>query len=171
LSCLAKLTIDQDLHLKNQNNLSKFQPIAVTNELRDLAIHTVANNEIDESLLNGIIDYIGKYNDSIILVDWKTGLSQKYASLDQLKFYSLYIFNNFSDINKLKLFLFFVEQDVYVYEEVTRDDYETIKNKYINIISNIKNDIEYKCNKKDDCLRCEYYENCKPFNIKVTKGI
>ena len=43
----------------------------------------------EESIINGIIDYVGHYNDNIILVDWKTGMSQKYASLNQLKFYSL----------------------------------------------------------------------------------
>lgn len=123
----------------------------------------------EESIINGIIDYVGHYNDNIILVDWKTGMSQKYASLNQLKFYSLYIFNNFPSINKLKVFLFFVEQDEYIYEELTRTDYKKTEEKYLKLIHTILDDTEYKCKKAEDCMRCEYYENCKPFKINLTK--
>ena len=123
----------------------------------------------EESIINGIIDYVGQYNDNIILVDWKTGLTQKFASLNQLKFYSLYIFNNFLTINKLKVFLFFVEQDAYIHEDITREDSEKIKEKYLNLIENISTDQEYKCKKKEDCISCEYYEICKPFKVKLTK--
>ena len=66
--------------------------------------------------------------------------------------------------------MFFVEQDVYVYEELTKDDYEQIKIKYINLINTIDNETEYKCKKTEDCINCDYYNHCKPFNIKLTKG-
>ncbi len=124
----------------------------------------------EDSLINGIIDYIGHYNNNIILVDWKTGLTQNHASLNQLKFYSLFAFNNFTNINKLKVFIFFVEQDVYVYEEITRNDYESIKEYYLNLISTIEDDKEYICKKSDTCLHCDYYNYCQPFKINLTKG-
>jgi ATP-dependent helicase/nuclease subunit B len=127
-------------------------------------------NTKEESLLNGIIDYIGQYQDNILIVDWKSGKSTKYASLNQLKYYSLYIFNNFPNINKLKILLFFVEQDKCMYEEVTRDDYNNIKEKYLNIITKIETDTEYKNTKCEDCIHCDYYLECKPFQIKLTKG-
>lgn len=123
----------------------------------------------DLALFEGTIDYIGEHKDTILLVDWKTGQSQTYASLDQLKFYSLYIFNKFPEINNLKVMLFFVEQNVLKIESITRDYYEEIKIKYLNIVKQIEKDTEYLRNKTKDCVNCEFYNNCKPFNIKLTK--
>lgn len=124
----------------------------------------------DEALFEGTIDYIGEYKDSIILVDWKTGQSQKYASLDQLKFYSIYIFNKFPDINNIKISLFFIEQDKFISENIDKQQYESIKIKYVDLVNQIENDATYTKNKTADCMNCEFFNNCKPFNIQLTKG-
>lgn len=133
----------------------------------DNEFHEVDTKE--QALFEGTIDYIGEHKNTIILVDWKTGQSQKYASLDQLKFYSLYIFNKFPDINNLKVMLFFVEQDKRKIESIDRIQYEDIKLKYLNIVKEIENDNQYIRKKSQDCINCEFYNNCKPFNIKLTK--
>lgn len=121
----------------------------------------------DNSALYGIIDYVGRNGDTIIMVDWKTGFTQIYASFDQLKLYSIPIFNSFPDINTIKAFLFFIEQDVYVYEEISRTELSSIKEKLLNEINEINECEEYTRNVKEDCQFCEYYKLCQPFKVKL----
>ncbi len=119
----------------------------------------------DVAFIDGIIDYVGKYKDTLLLVDWKSGKTQKYASLDQLKFYSLWAFNNY-DIEKIQVSLFFVEQNEVKIEIISRSDYENIKSYYFNKINTIENETEFKKNRSKSCEYCPFLKECQRINLR-----
>lgn len=119
-----------------------------------------------DSLFNGIIDYVGKKDDAIIIVDWKTGSTQKHASLDQLKFYSMWAFSHFSEINILKICLYFIEQNIYVMDTIDRESATIIKNNFINKTIQIVNDTTFEKKKTEECLFCKYSNECNKLEIK-----
>ena len=126
------------------------------------------NCEVENQLINGSIDYVGKSNDqTIVLVDWKSGKTQKYASFEQLKLYSLWAFNEFPDINKVVAILYFIEQDLNIRLDIIRDEVQLIKDKTLELISEINNSTEFKKNIKEDCQYCPFYEDCKPYKVKI----
>lgn len=125
------------------------------------------NCEEADQLINGSIDYVGKSSEAVILVDWKSGKTQKYASFEQLKLYSLWAFNEFPDINKVVTFLYFIEQDIYIRLDITRDEIDVIKKNVHELINTINNTTNYKKVIKEDCQYCPFYNNCSPYRVKI----
>ena len=120
----------------------------------------------DDSMFNGKIDYVGATDDgTIVLVDWKSGKTQKHASLDQLKFYSFWAFSHFKHINKVKLYLYFIEQDIFVTEEIDRNISELIFKKYVDVVKTIESDTEYKIRRSTECLYCQFSTECNRIKI------
>lgn len=126
----------------------------------------MCNCDEENQLVNGIIDYVGLTDKYVILCDWKSGRTQKYASFDQLKFYCIWAFNNFPHINTVKAFLYFIEQNIYVYEEIDRADVWNIKNKYLKKIDIIESTTDFKKIIKEDCQYCDYRHDCQPFKVR-----
>lgn len=125
------------------------------------------NCEEADQLINGCIDYVGVVDDCAILVDWKSGKTQKYASFKQLELYSIWAFNNFPEINTVKTMLFFVEQDAILPNSIDRSEVEFIKNKLMDSIEKVEFDTEYKKCVKEDCQYCDYITHCQPFKVKI----
>lgn len=121
-----------------------------------------------DSMFNGKIDYVGLTGESIILVDWKTGLTQNKASLDQLKFYALWAFSKYPRINKVKLYLMFLEQNVFVTEEVTRKQFKCIHNEYVENVIRIENDQTFPKIRTSECIYCDFQKECN--KISLTRG-
>ena len=121
----------------------------------------------NDSMFNGKIDYVGKTADgTIILVDWKSGLTQRGASLDQLKFYTMWAFSHFKNINKVKLYLYFIEQKIFVTEEIDRDAGQVILNKYVKKVEEIESTTEFDIRRTDECIYCQYLTDCNRIKIK-----
>lgn len=121
----------------------------------------------EDQLVNGVIDYVGRTDNSIILVDWKSGLTKKYASFDQLKLYSLWAFNEYQDINTVVAFLYFVEQNICSRLNISKTESFIIKAELIKKIDIIEQTSEFNKIKKEDCQFCPYFKHCNPYKVKI----
>jgi CRISPR/Cas system-associated exonuclease Cas4 (RecB family) len=117
-----------------------------------------------ESLIYGIIDYLGKSEDEVLIVDWKTGKSK--ASLDQLKLYSIWAFAAMPQINKIRVMLYYLEQDEIQEEVLLREDSKNVILDYINTINSIEKDTEFKTKRKSSCEWCVYLNECTKGDLK-----
>ena len=157
-------------HLCKHDNKIKYllsKDVMYERELKFHLNESLLNSDENDSYVNGIIDYVGKTDDKIILVDWKSGKSRKYASFEQLKLYSIWAFNTFPDINIVKAFLIFVEQNIFVYEEITRDECELIKNNLKFKLNDIEKTTSFCKKVKEDCQYCDYRTDCQPYKVKI----
>ena len=118
----------------------------------------------DESLYNGVIDYVGRFNKSLLLVDWKSGQTQNSASFDQLEFYSLWAFNKFNKINRVNCFLMFVEQNKFKNLTIQKKDQEKIQDKYKSMIEKINTTDQFLKNRSSKCEWCPYQLDCIKMN-------
>jgi CRISPR/Cas system-associated exonuclease Cas4 (RecB family) len=128
--------------------------------------HALENCDEENQFINGCIDYVGVTDDCVLLIDWKSGKTQKFASFKQLELYSIWAFNNFPKINTVKTMLFFIEQDSILTNSIDRTEVDYIKKSLIEKIKTIESDTDYKKCVKEDCHYCEYNLNCKPFKVK-----
>jgi len=119
----------------------------------------------ESSFLNGIIDYVGRVNDTLLLVDWKTGKTQSHASLDQLKFYALWAFNNL-DINQIKCSLFFLEQNDIKSEILTRADLPDLESLYKSKINTIETETRFEKKRSKSCEYCPFIKECQRINLR-----
>jgi CRISPR/Cas system-associated exonuclease Cas4 (RecB family) len=121
----------------------------------------------EDQLVNGIIDFVGKIDNNIIICDWKSGHTQKYASFEQLKLYAIWVFNEFPLINNVVCFFYFVEQEDYIRLDITREECVVNKQALLNKINNIETTTDFTKTKKEDCQYCPYVKDCNPFKLKV----
>jgi len=117
------------------------------------------------STFNGVIDYVGAVDDSVLLVDWKTGKSQS-ASLDQLEFYSIWAFNKFPHITKVQCFLMYVEQDAFKHKTILRSELQEIQNKYIGLVETIESLKDFKKSRTNKCEYCAFQTECSKIKLK-----
>lgn len=120
------------------------------------------------SLIYGVIDYIGKKDDEVLIVDWKTGKSE--ASFDQLQMYAIWAFLAMPNINKVRIALYYLEQDRVDEELVERVSLENLLLKYINIINSIETDTNFEKKKSNKCEWCIYFNECTKGDIKIWKN-
>lgn len=120
-----------------------------------------------DALFTGIIDYVGRVDNSIILVDWKSGQTQKHATVEQLKFYSTWAFTHFPGITSVKLYLYFVEQNIYVHEEIDLAMCKAIQEHYINKVDVIENTKVFDKKRSGECTYCTFQKEC--IKIKIDK--
>jgi CRISPR/Cas system-associated exonuclease Cas4 (RecB family) len=130
--------------------------------------HALNNcTEEDGSLVNGIIDYVGMIGETLIIADWKTGQTQKYASFEQLKLYSIWAFNEFPEINSVRCFFFFIEQNKTLHLEIKRSELSGLKLNVLSVIDDINKDTVFKKKPADNCKYCDKYNDCKPYNVQM----
>lgn len=120
------------------------------------------------SKFNGVIDYVGKHNESILLVDWKTGQTQDSASLSQLEFYSLWAFAKFPNIKNVKCYLMFVEQKKFQHTTVTHTNRKEIQNKYKSKIELIESTTDFEKNRTSKCQWCPFANECN--KVATSRG-
>jgi CRISPR/Cas system-associated exonuclease Cas4 (RecB family) len=117
--------------------------------------------------LKGIIDHIGQTEPgSIDLVDWKSGKT-KSGSLEQLRLYSIWAFEAFKNIDRIRLSLFYLEDDDEKTETVTRDGCSEIREQFLDTVNRIESDKEFEKKRNKRCEYCDFFKICKPFNITI----
>lgn len=124
------------------------------------------NDKDDDCLFYGLIDYVGQYANQIMIVDWKSGKTQRHASFQQLKLYSIWAFNEYPKINSINACLFFIEQNEQHVQKIKRSELESIKQELFDKINTIESTTDFKKKVCEDCQYCDYRHDCKPFNIK-----
>ena len=125
-----------------------------------------ASKKSKDIFFKGIIDFIGQTEPgSIDIVDWKSGKT-KSGSLDQLRFYSIWAFEAFKNIDAIRLSLFYLEDDQEKTETVTRDDHAEIKENFLETVGRIESDVEYKKKTNKGCEYCPFFQLCGPFKIE-----
>lgn len=126
------------------------------------------------SALYGYIDYVGMMDkNTYLIIDWKSKKHINFPNnVDQLEMYATWIFQARPKVDKILAFFYYIEpaEDGKQYELHTLErvkDLDRMKENIINNINTIEqiNSFEKKVTQK--CSRCDYFDKCKPFNVKV----
>lgn len=115
------------------------------------------------ALFRGKIDLVYIDNGVLNLADYKTGKAkdEKYQNYDQLLLYSIYFFQRYPSLEKLKISYVYVDQDVVNSLEVLRSFIETHKAHFLSIVNSIEADQEYIAKPSKLCHWCPYHKKCK----------
>lgn len=125
-----------------------------------------ANRTSKDIFFKGIIDYIGQTEPgSIDMVDWKSGKT-KSGSLKQLKFYSIWAFEAFKNIDNIRVSLFYLEDDVERAENVSREDRVEIVEGFLETVGRIESDTGYEKRPNRNCEYCAFFAVCRPFRLE-----
>lgn len=117
-----------------------------------------------DSLFYGVIDYIGKIDDVLIMADWKTGKSK--SDIIQLKHYAIWSFKAMPHINTIKILLYYIEQDIVEEVILKREEMPNLIFELINNIDLIEKDETYNKNRNDKCQYCAYFNECIKEDMK-----
>lgn len=124
----------------------------------------------DDTLFWGEIDYIGKDDKGVFIIDWKSGKHYPNQSDDQLKIYVLWLFLITPDsVETIRGSYYYVEhniQDEYTYH---RKDLKILIKYFTDKINKIEQETEFAKSPSKSCDWCGYFEICKPFNIDMEK--
>jgi hypothetical protein len=125
------------------------------------------------SLFYGYIDYVGKHKKPnwLNIVDWKSQDHPKYPqNRFQMELYGLWVFLARPNIEGVTCSWGFVENKTYESFDITREaDFDRIMQTFINKIEKVEDDTEYERNVTESCKWCDYFQHCKPFNMKVNR--
>lgn len=124
--------------------------------------------EKSKSTYNGVIDYVGMYNKTVLLVDWKSGQTQTSASFDQLMLYALWAFAKFPKARRVNCYLVFIEQNKFKHIIVHRSDLKKLQDKYKQKVGTIESTTEFKKCRNDKCQWCAFSNECN--KISLTRG-
>ena len=124
-----------------------------------------------KSHLYGYIDFIGK-DEVIYIVDWKSkNHGEKYPTdKEQLEMYAGWVFKARPNLQKIKCEFAYIENITFDTFEYTREDGEKFIENINNKINTIQEDSEFKKNVSSKCNSCDYFNNCKPFNINIKRN-
>jgi len=122
-----------------------------------------------KSGLYGYIDYIGSTEDKIYIVDWKSKDHGKRfpTNKKQLEMYAAWIFAVRPKLKKVICEFAYIENKTFDTFEYTREDGERFIEDIINRINIIENDSQFEKNVRKECSNCDYFNICKPFNVKT----
>lgn len=124
----------------------------------------------DDTLFWGEIDYIGKDDKGVFIIDWKSGKHYPNQSDDQLKVYVLWLFLMLpSTVETIRGSYYYVEhgiQDEYVYH---RKDLDSLMEYFADKINKIEQETKFAKTLSNQCDWCGYFNICKPFNIDMEK--
>lgn len=124
----------------------------------------------DKSIFTGIIDYIGRDDEYLTFIDWKSGKTKK-ATMDQIEYYALWGFKTFTNFNQIKIILWFIEIGEKFEVILNREDMDAIQEKLINKLNEIENDDTFKQNKGKACDWCPYFDECIKKDLKTWQSI
>lgn len=122
--------------------------------------------------LRGYIDLIVFDNDSVLIIDWKTG--KKYGFDDnQINLYALIGFLVAKEkglpINSVKCLYYYTQTLEYITKTFTLEDLDSLKEFLRQKIDHIEGDFLFEKNVNKNCGYCDYYNICKPYNLKMEK--
>jgi len=126
------------------------------------------------SALYGYIDYVGMIqNDTYLVIDWKSKKHENFPNNpEQLEMYATWIFEARPKVDKVLAFFYYVEPvqegEPYELHILERDkDLNRMKENIINNINTIEQTKDFEKKVTQKCSRCDYFDMCKPFNVKV----
>lgn len=115
------------------------------------------------ALFRGKIDLAYNDNGVLNLVDYKTGKpkDEKYQNYDQLLLYSIYFFERYPALDKLKISYVYVDHDIVNSLVVLRTYIEKHKEHFLNIVKKIETDQEYLPKHSALCKWCPFENTCQ----------
>jgi hypothetical protein len=116
-----------------------------------------------DAMFRGFIDCICVIDKTLNLIDWKTGKYKdiKYQDFDQLAFYSIYFFQRYPDISKIKISFVYVEHDDLENDIILERQYlGQYIDQLLTLISNVEEDVQYKKNINKLCHWCDFKTYC-----------
>jgi CRISPR/Cas system-associated exonuclease Cas4 (RecB family) len=128
-------------------------------QVMNLDCNMQPTSDPDKSVFTGIIDYIGRDDNYLTFIDWKSGKSKR-ATSDQIEYYALWGFKSFTNFDQIKIILWFVECGEKVETILHRSDMDIIETKLINKINEIENDDTFPKKKGKACDWCPYFDEC-----------
>jgi RecB family exonuclease len=105
--------------------------------------------------LRGVVDAIYETDNSVHILDWKTGKERDYA--DQLNLYAAVAFAIYPHIEKVSTEICYIDHNKHVnYGYVYRKQFEELKQWVTNRITKIENDDVYAPNPTYGCKWCHF---------------
>lgn len=122
-----------------------------------------------KSGLYGYIDFIGAEDNEIFIVDWKSkDHGERFpANKKQLQMYAAWIFAVRPKLQKVTCEFAYIENKTFETFEYTREDGKIFIDDIINRINTIEKDTKFEKNVRKECSNCDYFKQCKPFNVKT----
>jgi len=124
-----------------------------------------------QSHLYGYIDFIGK-DEEIYVIDWKSkdhGVRFP-TNKQQLEMYAGWIFKARPKLQKIKCEFAYIENITFETFEYTREQGLGFVQDIEDRIKIIENDLKFDKKLSKKCTKCDYFNNCKPFNISVKRN-
>lgn len=117
-------------------------------------------------LFHGRIDLMLNIDGTLFLVDYKTGKAkdQAYQNFTQLEYYSLYFFQKYPKINRVKIVFLYFDEDHANILEIPRNSVQKIKNSLLSNIQNIEitnTTHEYPRKISVLCKYCDFEDICQ----------
>lgn len=118
----------------------------------------------------GFIDRVNISDDSLELIDFKTGKYKEpnFQKYDQLMVYAMYMFKRYK-VNKIKIRFVYVEHNLENSLELSPSMIEFWSNSLKNTVTEIQNTKRFKKNKNNLCPWCDFVLICDPKLIKNRK--
>jgi len=120
-----------------------------------------------EALFRGSVDFICTIEDTLHLIDWKTGKyrEQKWQEYDQLMFYGIYFFQRYPSINTIKISYVYIEHPETENDLMLERKYlDTYISELRDLINNAEKDEDFVKNPSPLCQWCEYRVHCESDN-------
>lgn len=108
-----------------------------------------------KALFRGKIDHVNIHDDTMYLLDWKSGRVNQYPAILQLVMYAVWCFLKYENINIVKTAFVYIEHGVEKTYTFKRKHLDDLIAKVMEKINNVE--LETKFNKKESKL-CEYCE-------------
>jgi RecB family exonuclease len=130
----------------------------------ELAIGMNKNLEVipyddNDVIFRGYIDKIIRKDDTLILIDYKTGKYKKDMKWDQLLYYGISLFN-MMPYDKIVLMNVFVDHLKFNKTVLNRSDIKKYQKALLTNITTIEKDQDFNKNETALCDWCEYREIC-----------
>lgn len=116
-----------------------------------------------EALFRGSIDFICTIDDTIHLVDWKSGKYKdpKWQEYDQLMFYGIYFFQKYPTIDKIKISYVYIEHEDMENDVVLERQFlSNYIKQLIDLIKCAETDEIFEKNETKLCDWCDYQTHC-----------
>lgn len=115
-----------------------------------------------DAVFRGFIDYISIIENTLNILDWKTGKYKepKWQTYEQLLFYAIYFFKKYKQIHKIRISYVYVEQDSENDLILERKYLENYESNLRNMIYSAESDKEFKKCPSKLCEYCEFKTHC-----------
>jgi RecB family exonuclease len=124
----------------------------------------VVDYDSKDTIFRGYIDKVIAHNDTLILIDYKTGKVKPDMRWDQLLYYGIALFS-LMPFDKILLMNVFVETGDYNKQVLYRKDIKKYQKALLINIKNIEQTQKFKKNETNLCDWCDYRSRCGEENV------